>query len=382
MKCRQCSKDIPDGFTDCPWCGASSSAGGGVPTRKAGGSERVTATSIATSSTTSAAHDLVIAMSIVSSALLFAVLNYFAMVRSAGELTLGNSGYFLGRCAGALLAGGLLVVGYRKIRGVTLRGPVQALLILMLSSLATAATLAIPARTHMAGIDEGTIRRYSEANNGRNLPKMAPAVATKWDPAGRALLKDIAARNQQYVSEISALDETSKPLYTPESFRDAASMQQMIEQLHARAAVADKYSDWQPVFSKMKDYVATVDASEDEKRRFLAGYEATMPKTLAACKSISDKEHAWLQASLDLYQFTLSKDEAYVWHKDNLAFAKPADSNTFRQKFLKARMLNTEFLKAYWQVRQAEEAMMAQLGLRQEPVATDPSTGDGSRAQP
>ena len=175
----------------------------------------------------------------------------------------------------------------------------------------------------MAGIDEATIRRYSdEGNNGRNLPKMPPAVATKWDPAGRALLKDIAARNQQYVSEISALDETAKPLYTPESFRDAATIQQMIDQLHARVGVADKYTDWQPVFSKMKDYVATVDASEDEKRKFLAGYEATLPNTLAACRAISDKEHAWLQASLDLYQFTLAKDGAYVWHNDNLSFAK------------------------------------------------------------
>ncbi len=326
----------------------------------------------------SAAHDLVIAISVVSSALLFVVLNYFTMVRGAGVLTLANSGYFLGRCAGALLVGVLIVWAYRKIRGLTLRGPVQALIVLTLASLATVGTLAIPARTHLAGIDEATIRRYSdEANNHRNLPKMPPAVATKWDPAGRALLKDIAARNQQYVSEISALDLTAKPLYTPESFRDAATIQQMIDQLHARVAVADKYTDWQPIFSKMKDYVATVDASEDEKRKFLAGYEATLPNTLSACKAISDKEHAWLQASLDLYLFALSKDGAYVWHNDNLAFAKHADSNTFRQKFLKARLLNTEFLKGYWQVRQAEEAMMAQLGLGQQAASADPS-----RAQP
>ncbi len=366
MKCRKCSKVIPDGFTDCPWCGASPSAAAGTPSRD------VAATGSLTS--TSAAHDLVIAMSIVSSALLFVVLNYFAMVRSAGALTLANSGYFLGRCAGALLVGVLIVLAYRKMRGMRLRGPVQALIVLTLASLVTAGTLAIPARTHMAGIDEATIRRYSdEATNGRNLAKMPPAVATKWDPAGRALLKDIAGRNQQYVSEISALDETAKPLYTPESFRDAATIQRMIDQLHARVAVADKYTDWQPVFSKMKDYVDAVDASEDEKRKFLAGYEATLPKTLAACRAISDKEHAWLQASLDLYQFTLAKDGAYVWHNDNLSFAKNADSNTFRQKFLKARMLNTEFLKSYWQVRQAEEAMMAQLGLGQQAASTEPS---------
>jgi hypothetical protein len=140
-------------------------------------------------------------------------------------------------------------------------------------------------------------------------------------------------------------------------------MQQIIDQLHTRVAVADKYMDWQPVFSKMKDYVAAVDARDDEKRNFMASYEATLPQTLAACKAISDKEHAWLGASLDLYQFALSKEGAFDWQRDHLSFRNRADSDAFRKKFLKARTLNQEFLKAYWQVRQAQEAMMAQLGL-------------------
>jgi hypothetical protein len=253
---------------------------------------------------------------------------------------------------------------YCRIRGVNLRIPVQALVILTLSSLLTVVTLAFPARPRLKGIDEATIRRYSDVQKSPRAPNAQPAVQTKWDPAARSLMKDIASRNQQYVSEISALDETAKPLYTPESFRDAAAIQQMIDQLHVRLAVADKYTDWQPIFSKMKDYVGAVDASEDEKRKFMLSYDSTLPKTITVCKAISDKEHAWLQASLDLYQFTLSKDGAYVWQPNNLAFKKRSDSDAFRQKFLKARALNTEFLKAYWQVRQAQEAMMAQLGMQ------------------
>ena len=148
-------------------------------------------------------------------------------------------------------------------------------------------------------------------------------------------------------------------------------MQQMIDQLRARMAVADKYTDWQPIFSKMRDYVAAVDASDEEKRKFLESYETSLPPTLAACRAISDKEHAWLQASLDLYQFTLSRDGAYVWKSDNLSFKKRGDSEMFRQKFLKARALDTEFLKAYWQVRQAEQAMMAQMGFEESDLAPE-----------
>jgi hypothetical protein len=176
-------------------------------------------------------------------------------------------------------------------------------------------------------------------------------------------MKDIQSRNQQYVAEISALDETAKPLYTIESFHDSAAIQQIIDQLHTRIGVADKYADWQPLFSKMKDYVAAVNATADEKRKYLAGYEATLPRTLAVCKAISDKEHAWLQASLDLYQFALAKEGAFDWQRDNLSFRNRADSDAFRKKFVKARTLNEDFLKAYWQVRQAQESMIAQLGL-------------------
>ena len=126
MKCKACSKVIPDGFTDCPWCGAS--AVGAASSGARGTLEQ----------TTSPAHNLLIAVSIVSSGLLFGVLNYFAAERRDGPLSLENSGYFLGRCVGAILLAAILVFAYGKIRGTKLRGPMQALVILTVSSLLTA----------------------------------------------------------------------------------------------------------------------------------------------------------------------------------------------------------------------------------------------------
>jgi hypothetical protein len=363
MKCKKCSKIIPDGFTDCPWCGATT---GGLGSSVAGAS---TPLGLPVSGT----HNLVIGISIVSSGVLFGLLSYFATTRSTGPLSLENSGYFFGRCVGAILLAAIAGAIFWKMRGQKPRRPVQVLVILTLSSLFTLLTLALPARPRIKGIDEATVRRYSEGMKAPKSPSTVPTIQTKWDPAARSLMSDIAARNQQYVSEISGLDQTAKPLYTPESFRDAPTVRQMIEQLRMRQAVADKYSDWRPIFFKMKAYVAAVNADEGEKRKFMESYEATLPRTLAVCKVISDKEHAWLQASLDLYEFALSKEGSYAWQNDSLVFKKRADSNTFSQKFFKARTLNTEFLKAYWEVRQAQEAMMAQLGL-QSAQADSPGT--------
>jgi hypothetical protein len=318
----------------------------------------------ATQSEGSPTFNLLIAISIVTSGLLFLALNYFGTLRTSGPLSLENSGYFLGRCAGAVILGALLVFGYSKIRGKKLRGQLQILIVLTLASLFSLLALAVPTRTRLKGIDPATVRKYSDVVKAPRKPRTPPANKTKWDPAARSLMQDVQARNQQYVSAISTLDETAKPLYTPESFRDAAAIQEIIGQLNARLAVADKYADWRPVFSKMQDYVANVDASDEEKRKFMQGFNASLPKTLAVCKAISDKEHAWLSASLDLYQFALAKEGTFLWRPDNLVFQKRADSNTFRQKFIRARALNLDFLKAYWQVKQAQEAMMAQLGLQ------------------
>jgi hypothetical protein len=353
MKCTHCSKNIPDGFTDCPWCGASAAA----PSAPAAGKFAPAPPEV------SSTHDLILAITAVTSGLLFLVLSYIATARTTGPLSADNWDAFLGRCLGALVLGSLLVFGYCKIRNAKLRGPVQALVALTLSSLLTLLTLALPARPRMGAIDPKTVRRYSDATEPRKTANAPPAVQSKWDAPARSLLKDIQERNQQYVGEISTLDETAKPLYTIESFHDAGAIQQMIDQLHTRVALADKYADWEPIFSKMKDYVAAVNATEVEKQKFLTAYEADLPKTLAVCKAISDKEHAWLKASLDLYQFALAKEGTFDWQRDHLSWRNGADSEAFRKKFIKARALNEDFLKAYWQVRQAQAAMMAQLGL-------------------
>lgn len=357
MNCAQCSKVVPDGFTECPWCGARPSAVAALTSNPP-------TSSLETFSST---HHFLIIVSLVCSTLLFGLLNYFAAERSVAALTLDNFPYFLGRCAGALIVGALAVFLLGKIRGTRLRGPVHALVIVSLSSLVTLATFAFLPRTPASDQARPGHARRSPAAQNQSVPPSIPA--SKWDPATRSLLKDVQARNEQYVRAVSTLDESAKPLYTPDSFRDASTIQAVIDQLHARVSVADEYADWAPVFSHMKEYVATIDASDAEKQQFLANYEASLPGTLAACKTISNKEHAWLRATLDLYQFALSRDGQYSWRQDQLSFRNRADSQVFQQKFAKAQSLNGEFLQAYLQMRRLENNMMARMGF--EPSESD-----------
>ena len=224
------------------------------------------------------------------------------------------------------------------------RAPVQVLVVFTISSLLTLLTLALPARSPILRHEQETFNQFED--DFKNVKD-----ASKWSAANRSLMKDLISRNQQYVSEISKLDETSTPLYTPQSFRDAATVQQMIDQLRTRLAVAEEYVDLEPVLSRMNGYVAAINASDQEKQEFLKSFASTVPATRAAHKVLTDKEQAWLQASLDLYQFALSKTSAYVYRNGTLLFQQRKDSDLFGQKLHKAQMLNAEFLKAYWGAR-------------------------------
>jgi hypothetical protein len=77
--------------------------------------------------------------------------------------------------------------------------------------------------------------------------------------------------------------KSMRPLnrYTPESFRDAATIQGTLEELRSRLAVADKYGDLDVVFVKMKQYAVSVDGSEKERQEFLEGFESSLPKARA-----------------------------------------------------------------------------------------------------
>lgn len=354
MKCKDCSRVIPDGFTDCPWCGAI----------QAGPAAATPAGLRPIEPAISPVQHFLTAVLLLGSATLFVVVNYLAIMRTDGFLSLANSAHFLGKCAGSIILGAILVFLYYKIRHKKARSSVQLLVIFTVSSLLTLLTLAAPVRHLVAGPDPAMMHHFGDLLKSSNGSTPASAEQTIWDPAARSWYRDLLSYNKQYVSEVSKLDETAKPLYTVESFRDAATVQAMIDQLRARLAVADKYADWEPVFAKMKQYVAAVDASEEDKRKFMVGFESGVPKALAARKSIADKEHAWLHVSLDLYQFTLSKNGTYAVRNGNLVFKKPGDSDTFNQKLAKARTLQTEFLRAYWEVRHTQEAALAQMGLQ------------------
>jgi hypothetical protein len=351
MKCKSCSKIIPNGFIDCPWCGAVQTRGADPPPPASLAPGVIHSSSAsALSNEADQKTNLLLLVSIV----IFFALNYVSMIRNSGTLTLANSSFFLGRCTGSFLLGAILVLIYYKIRRKTVSSARKLQVIFVISSVFTVPGMTAP-HPRSAEPSPADLRMIGdELKNGSD----------KWAPATRSMFKDLVAYRQQYVAAVSDLDKTAEPLYTIDSFRDAGTVQRVIEQLQARQAVAEKYGDVKPVLKKMKGYIDGVSASERDKKEFMIGFESTEPQTLATYKAVKDKELAWLRASLELYQFVLSGSGKYSVTKDKIVFQKLSDSETFNQKYTKARMRNAEFIQAFTAVRQRQEALIAQMGLQ------------------
>jgi hypothetical protein len=361
MKCSQCSKDIPDGFTECPWCGASSFSIAAAP---------VLATAPSNFSASSS-NTLLAWLS--SSLSLFLVLYAAraATLHKYGSLSLEDSAYFLGVCLGPYVVSAIFVFGYFWLAH---KSPHYSSKLLVISCGASLFAVLSLVQTMQSPVTRMVRTPARVAAAVPTSPKAQPTrPPTIWDPAIRSTFKDIQTFNDQYVAEISKLDSSAHPLYTPESFRDAAAVQQMLAQLHARLAVAEKFSNPEVSMGKLKDYVAAVNATEADKQTFLTGFVPPMDKCVQLRKLAAVRERDWLHASIDLYEFAQANQSFYVYINRKILFTRHDLTAEFGKRLQKAALLGNEFLRAQQNFLKVQTSLLAQQGLR-------PSDLDGPAA--
>lgn len=364
MKCARCSKVIPDGFAECPWCGASPSAISSAPVAVtapiAAAAPRVVA-----APSGSLRGDGNTALAWISSSLsLFLVL--FAAQRLTmqkfGMVSLEDVGYFLGVFLGPYAAAAILVLAYFWLRRKHPHYSSKLLAISCGASLFAVLSLALTIQTPVSRMVRASARSVAPAPTTPIAPPRRAAGV--WDPAVRATFKDIQSFNDQYLAEISKLDSSALPLYTAESFRDAATIRQMLEQLHARLAVAEKFSNPDASLDKLKEYAAATNASDAERRRFLAAFTPPMEKGLQLRKIAAGREREWLLASIDLYKFAEANQSSYTVRDGKVAFSSKGLAPEFNLRHQKAVRLRTEFVRAQQNFLNGQSYLLAQLGLR------------------
>jgi hypothetical protein len=350
MKCLGCSKDIPDAFTECPWCGAARSF---IPPAPASAAPRTAS---------SASNNALAWFSASLSLFLVLFAARAATVRKFGIISLEHAGYFLGAGLGPYVVAAILVFAYFWLAR---QSPHYSSKLLAISCGASLFAVLLLARTMQAPVARLMRAPKQALVSAPTTPKVLPTrTPTVWDPAIRSTFTDIQSFNDQYLAEISKLDSSALPLYTPESFRDAATVQQMLTQLHARLAVAEKFSNPDGSTEKLKDYVAAVNASDADKQKFLAGFAPPMDKCLQLRKLAAARERDWLLASIDLYEFAQTNQSSYVYSNRKVLFTRKDLPARFGQRLQKAARLRNEFLQAQQKFLRGQSFLLAQEGLR------------------
>jgi len=345
MNCQQCAKVIPDGFIDCPWCGNARRRPPPNP-----------ATSVPTDWLTASALSL--------SMLCLFGFSSLSISRDKAANPLANPAYFRGEWMGTFFWAVIILIIFAVIRQKRVRSSVKFLAVAGPGLLLGLIILAKPPR-HLAP-DLAQIQSISHA-----IKNPAAANANKWDLALRPFYAELISRNRQYVDDVSKLDNDLQPLYSPSSFRDAQSIQAMLNALDQRLAIADKYADIQPVFAKALGYVAQVDATDREKREFLARFNDAAPANLTAKKSVSSLEHKWLASAIDLYKFSFAHQGSYTYSSGNVSFNNSVNFAIFKVKMNSSRENYSQFLQAYSATRRAQDAFLAQAGLQRSEIGLD-----------
>ena len=372
MKCRDCSKNIPDGFTDCPWCGEPytpnvlakfSEASGAL---LAAPTLRAPSSAAGTSSAAPAPRATQPAIVWVVFALSFVVVVLAAIavtVRKFGYFSWGTSATFIGACAAPYAVSAVVLLAFYFIAREKVHDSTKLLVafsgatIFALVALFGSANPARPSPQHIATSDA----RPDTATAAQ------PHAPTVWDPAVAEVYADLKSRNDDYLAEISQLDLTAQPLYVPSSFRDNAMIRQILAQLDDRNAVGQKYFSWDSVIAKAPEYVSVANASEQDKRKFLAAFTPAMQRIVDERNSVSHIEREWLLSTVDLYRFMLSHQGTYTISADGRQgnFLQPGLADQFNAKLRHAAILKQQFV-------QASRAFQTKLGAVREQLGAVP----------
>jgi hypothetical protein len=300
-----------------------------------------------------------------------AITSLLVTVRKYGSLSAEAYGYLIGSFIGTFLLPLLGVTLYYRKR--LPRVPVHRK-VLVISVLSLLLSVFVFQGNHSLPVNLTSDRASRLAQEGAGLVPASPDQSI-WDASVRSFFAEVKEHNRQYVAEAGALDQSALTgMYSAESFRDRARMEKIMAQLRANLAVDEKYSSIEPLIERMESRVRAVDAPKSAKEQFLEGFTSGTRKKLSERTEIIAREKAWVQASIDLYEFTFAKKPSYFLRGEKLVFRDDGLASEFDLRIKKAETLRTDFLQAKENFDNSQKEGLAKLKLKPSDVGNPPET--------
>jgi hypothetical protein len=288
-------------------------------------------------------------------------LNYLRAMRWAGVMNAESFGYMIGGCLTSLLLGWLVIfltgrARYKKSSPLSnsFRISLVALAVSFLSFAGSSQQLGTgDVKKEMGSLIKEAAGKQPQSAN-----------AHWWDGPSRDFFHDIIVMNEQYTAEVAKLDQSAlKNLYSPGSYSRKKGMEEIVTQLQSALAVDQKYSSLDPLLQAVEKRVRAADAPEAEKEGFLKGLKESAAKTLAPRNETFRTEKNWMEATIDLYQFTIDHSSEYAVRGGKLYFQNAATQEGFTSRQSKALALQEEFLKAQHGAEAVQKSVQGEFGV-------------------
>lgn len=253
----------------------------------------------------------------------------------------GAIAYLIGSCVGTFLIPLIAVTVYYRKR---IPRPTIHRRVLMISAVALAvAVFSLQGSRSVGNLTDERAATLAKEAAGVDPPTPDQSV---WDSPVRQFFADLAKFNSQYIAEADALDQSAlKDLYSVDSFRDRERMEKTLSQLRATRDVDQKYSSIEPIIEQMKSKVRALDAPGFVKEQFLNGFISSATEVLVKRAEVTSKEEAWIQASIELYEFMIAKKRSYFIRNDRLLFQDATALSAFQVRRKKAEALRDDALR-------------------------------------
>jgi hypothetical protein len=291
-------------------------------------------------------------------------LNYLRAMLWAGVMNAESSGYMIGGCLAAFFLGWLAIFladkARRKKSSPAMKGFRISCVALLISLLVFSGSIR----------DSGTggkseIKRQMGSLIKEAAGKQAQSADTHWwDGPSRDFFHDLIVMNQQYSAEVANLDQSAlASLYSPRSYSSRKGMEKIVAQLQSALAVDQKYSSLDPILQSVENRVRSADAPDAEKQGFLKGLKESASRTLASRNETFRTGKNWMEATIDLYQFTIAHSSEYSVRGGKLYFRNAAAQEEFTSRQSKAISLQNEFLKAQHVAEDMQKNALGEFGV-------------------
>lgn len=363
MFCTTCGTEL-DSQRLCPRCGSSAPLS---PAATPTGDAFAGARTEAAPSTLKTFAFVILSLPLFGLVLL---LNFFRALRWAGVMNAESFGYMIGGVLVALGVGFAAMFAVRRLRGRKIHPASKTLGIATIAFGMSCITFAGEAASRHPVTADEIDHRIGDLLKEAAGTKPPSGDGDWWDGPARDFFHDLLEMNKQYTAEVNALDNPAiQDLYSVNSYKNKARMEEVVTQLQAAQAVDEKYASLDPIIKKMEDRIAKANVSESDKRDFIKGMEGNMTKALAPRNETFRTEREWMNSNIELYQFVIAHASEYSIRGNKLYFQNDATKDGFTERQKQAIALHQEFLKSKGAADNSRKQGMDKLGVSQTDMA-------------